>query len=168
MPDLQRCLFSITRFADSDHYVVIRKNAAILHFGEDGTPVTLPMENELTMASCAKQKKREAVPPTVVPEVGTRDAKNKRMKVLPLELIHCRLGLRSCWSLVAASESEVWQDVKIRLEPEPKMLTVGLATLRAALWPIHLLLGVRRHYLWAFCPSYSVQVSQRMSHLKRI
>jgi hypothetical protein len=63
-----------------------------------------------------------------VPAYHNKDQNKKR---LPLELLHIRLGHRKCRTLLAASESDLWEDTTVCMTEETGCLTCGIATIRS-------------------------------------
>ena len=45
--------------------------------------------------------------------------KNPARKKIALELLHQRLGHRSTRSLIAGDTANVWEDVELRIDPDP-------------------------------------------------
>ena len=45
--------------------------------------------------------------------------KNSKRKKIALELMHQRLGHRSTRSLIAGDTANVWEDVELRIDPDP-------------------------------------------------
>ena len=48
-----------------------------------------------------------------------KSKKNPARKKISLELLHQRLGHRSTRSLIAGDTANVWEDVELRIDPEP-------------------------------------------------
>ena len=59
-------------------------------------------------------------------KINNMSKKNKfpARKKIALELLHHRLGHRSTRSLLAGETSNVWEDVELRIDPEPFALHV--------------------------------------------
>ena len=48
-----------------------------------------------------------------------KSKKNPARKKITLELLHQRLGHRSTRSLIAGDTANVWEDVELRIDPDP-------------------------------------------------
>ena len=48
-----------------------------------------------------------------------KSKKNLARKKIALELLHQRLGHRSTRSLIAGDTANVWEDVELRIDPDP-------------------------------------------------
>jgi hypothetical protein len=57
--------------------------------------------------------------------------RGQHVKYVSLSLLHNRLGNHALWSLLAADAHKVWQNTRIRIEPETDCVTCQIATIRA-------------------------------------
>ena len=105
-PDLCDRLFSIITLMNAGHTCLFRKGFCTVYFAakEDNT-VTLPHSALRKHAFSGKIK-----------DVSK---KNPVRKKIALELLHQRLGRRSTRSLIAGDTANVWEDVEIRIDPDP-------------------------------------------------
>ena len=52
-------------------------------------------------------------------KIMKKSKKNPARKKIALELLHQKLGHRSTRSLIAGDTANVWEDVELRIDPEP-------------------------------------------------
>ena len=107
-PDLCDSLFSIITLMNSGHTCLFHKGFCTVYFGEDKkNAVTLPHSAQMKHAFTGKIKnmsKKNKFP-----------ARNK----IALELLHKRLGHISTRSLLSGDTANIWEDVDLRIYPDP-------------------------------------------------
>ena len=52
-------------------------------------------------------------------KIMEKSKKNPARKKIALEFLHQRLGHRSTRSLIAGDTANVWEDLKLRIDPDP-------------------------------------------------
>ena len=107
-PYLCDMLFSIITLMNAGHTCLFHKGFCTVYFGaEKKNAVTLPHSAQRKYAFAGKIK--------------NMSKKNKfpARKKIALELLHQRLGHRSTRSLLAGDTSNVWEDVELRIYPDP-------------------------------------------------
>ena len=107
-PDLCDRLFSIITLMNSVHTCIFHKGFCTVYFGAK-------YNNEVTFPHSAQRKH------TFLGKIKEMSKKNKSpaRKNIALELLHQRLGHRSTRSLLAGDTANVWEDVEIRIDPDP-------------------------------------------------
>ena len=107
-PDLCNRFFIIITLMNSGHACLFRKGFYTVYFGQkEKNTVTLPHSAQRKHAFLGKIKemsKKRKLP-----------ARNK----ITLELLHQRLGHRSTRSLLAGDTANFWEDVELRIDPDP-------------------------------------------------
>ena len=107
-PDLCDRLFSIVTLMNAVHTCLFHKWFCTVYFGaNENNAVTLPHSAQRKNALTGKNQdvsKKHKFP-----------AKNK----IALELLHQRLGHISTRSLLAGDTAKVWEDLEIRIDPDP-------------------------------------------------
>jgi len=138
VPGLSRRLFLITKFASNGHRASITKDAVTLFFGSQECPVTIPLRNGINIASNVRTVWRQLAPgnnrrlePRLIPERAIHQRGANHIKYVNLSLIHDWLGHRALSTILAADEHKLWNDVRIRIEPESDCMTCKIATIRA-------------------------------------
>ena len=107
-PDLCDRLFSIIKLMNAGHTCLFQKGFCTVYFGADKiNAVTLPHSAQSKHAFTGKIKDM------------SRKNKFPARKKIALELLHTRLGHRSTRSLLAGDTTNVWEDVELRLYPDP-------------------------------------------------
>ena len=105
-PDLCDILFSIITLMNAGHTCLFHKGFCTVYFGaKEDNAVTLPHSALRKHAFSGKVK-----------DVSK---KNPARKKIALELLHQRLGNRSTRSLIAGDTANVWEDVDLRIYPDP-------------------------------------------------
>ena len=105
-PDLCDRLFSIITLMNAGHKCIFHKGFCTVYFGaKEDNAVTLPHSAVRNHAFSGKIMKKSK--------------KNPARKKIALELLHQRLGHRSTSSLIAGDTDKVWEDVELRIDPDP-------------------------------------------------
>ena len=105
-PDLCDRLFSIITLMNAGHTCLFHKEFCTVYFGEkEDNAVTLPHSAQRQHAFTWK--------------IRDVSKKNPARKQLSLELLHQRLGHRSNRSLLAGDTTNVWEDIELRIDPDP-------------------------------------------------
>jgi len=138
VPGLSRRLFSITKFASNGHRATITKDKVTLFFGSQACPVTIPLCHGINIANNIRIVRRPLHPrtnlshePRLIPDRPVIRRGENHIRYTNLSLLHDRLGHRAIRTLLAADEHGVWQDTRIRMEPENDCVTCQIATIRA-------------------------------------
>ena len=93
---------------NAGHTYIIHKRFCTVYFVSDkGNAVTLPHSTQRKHAFTGKIKDM------------SRKNKFPARKKIALELLHQRLGHRSTRSLLAGDTANVWEDVELRIDPDP-------------------------------------------------
>ena len=71
------------------------------------------MDNKVTLPHSAVRKH------TFIGKRMESSKKNPKRKKITLELLHQRLEHRSTRSLLAGDAANVWEDVELRIDPDP-------------------------------------------------
>ena len=101
-------LFSIITLMNLVHACVFHKGFCTLYFREKGkNVVTLPHSAQSKHAFLVKIK-----------EISKKKILPSRKKIA-LELLHQRLGHRSTRSFLARDTANVWEDIELRIDPDP-------------------------------------------------
>ena len=107
-PDWCDRLFSIITSMNAGHTCLFRKGFCTVYFGaKEDNAVTLPHIAQ-----------REHVFTGKIQDVSKKNIDPARKKIA-LELLHQRLGHRSTRSLLAGDTANVWEDVDLRIDPDP-------------------------------------------------
>ena len=105
-PDLCDRLFSIITLMNAGHTCLFHKGFCTVYFGaKEDNAVTLPHSAVRKHAFSGKNMEKSK--------------KNPATKKIALELLHQRLGHRSTISLIAGDTANVWEDVELRIDPDP-------------------------------------------------
>ena len=101
-------LFSIITLMNSGHNCLFHKGFCTLYFGaKENNAVTLPHSAQRKHAFLRKIKEM------------SKKKKIPARKRIDLELLHQRLCHRSTISLLAEDTVNVWEDVELRIDPDP-------------------------------------------------
>ena len=107
-PDLCDRLFSIITLMNSGHNFLLQKVFCTVYFGgKEKNSLTLPHSAQRKRAFWGEIKEM---------------SKTKKLpagKKISLELLHQRLGHRSNRSLLAGDTANVWEDIELRIYPDP-------------------------------------------------
>ena len=107
-PDLCGGLSLIIMLMNLGHTCLFNKGFCTVYFGDKKkNAVTMPHSAQRKHAFLVKTKEKEK-PEKVAPK-----------KKVALELLHHRLGHRSTISLMSGDTANVWQDIELRIYPEP-------------------------------------------------
>ena len=107
-PDLCNRLFSIVTLMNSVNTCLFHKGFCTVYFGaKENNAVTLPHSAQRKHAFLGKIK-----------EISKKNKLPSRNKIT-LELLHQRLGHRSTRSLLDGYTDNVWEDVELRIYPNP-------------------------------------------------
>ena len=105
-PDLCDRLFYIIRLMNAGYTCLFHKVFCTVYFGaKEDNAVTLPHSKLRKHAFSGKNQ-----------DVSK---KNSARKKIALELLHQRLGHRSTRSLIDGDTANVWEDVELRIDPDP-------------------------------------------------
>ena len=105
-PHLCDRLFSIITLMNAGHMCLFSKGFYTVYFGaKEDNAVTLPHSALRKHAFSGK--------------IMEKSKKNPARKKIALELLHQRLGHRSTRSLIAGDTANVWEDVELRIDPDP-------------------------------------------------
>ena len=105
-PDLCNRLFSIITLMNTGHTCLFHKGFCMVYFGaKEDNAVTLP---HIALRKHAFSGKIKDV-----------SKKNTARKKIALELLHQILGHRSTRSLMSRDTANVWEDVELRICPDP-------------------------------------------------
>ena len=107
-PDLRNRLFLIITLMNSGHTCLFHKGFCTVYFGAKE-------KNAVTLIHSAQRKH------AFIGKITENSKKNKlpARKKIALELIHQILGHRSTRSLLAGDTANGWQDVELRIDPDP-------------------------------------------------
>ena len=107
-PDLCDRLFSIITLMNAGHTCLFHKGFCTVYLGEKE-------KNEVTLPHSAQRKH------TFLGKIMEKSKINKlpARKEIALELLHQRLGHRSTRSLLSDDTANVWEDVELRIDPDP-------------------------------------------------
>ena len=115
-PDLCDRLFSIITLTNAGHTCLFHKGFCTGYFGaKEDNAVTLPHSALRKHAFSGKIK-----------DVSK---KNPATKNIALELLHQRLGHRSTRSLIAGDTANVWEDVELRIDPDPFCISCKISSM---------------------------------------
>ena len=104
--DLWNRSFSIITVMNAGHTCLFYKGFFLVHFGaKEDNAVTLPHSAVRKHAFSGK--------------IMEKLKKNPARKKIALELLHQILGHRSTRSLIAGDTANVWEDVELRIDPDP-------------------------------------------------
>ena len=107
-PDLCDRLFSIITLMNAGHTCLFQKGFCNVYFGEkQKNAVTLPHSAQRKYAFLGEIKEM------------SRTKKIPSRKKIALELLHQILGHRSTRSLLAGDTANVWEDIELRIDPDP-------------------------------------------------
>ena len=107
-PDLCDRLYLIIKLMSSGHTCIFHKGFCTVYFGSDKrNAVTLPHSAQRKHAFTGKIK-----------DMSKKNKFQARNKIA-LKLLHQRLGHRSTISLLAGDTANVWEDDKLRIDPDP-------------------------------------------------
>ena len=105
-PDLCDRLFSIITLMNAGHKSIFHKGFCSVYFGaKEDNAVTLPHSAQRKHASTGKNQ-----------DVSK---KNPAINKIALEFLHKRLGHRSTRSLLAGDTANIWEDIELRIDPDP-------------------------------------------------
>ena len=109
-PDLCDRLFSIITLMNAGHTCLFHKGFCTVYFGaKEDNAVKLPHSSVRKHAFVVKSM-----------EISKKNPiKNPKRKKIALELMHQRLGHRSTRSLIAGDTANVWEDVDLKIDPDP-------------------------------------------------
>ena len=105
-PDLCDRLFSIITLMNSGHTCLFHKGFCTVYFGAKE-------DNAVTLLHSAVRKHAFSG------KIMEKSKKNPSIKEIALELLHQRLGHISTRSLIAIDTANVWEDVELRIDPDP-------------------------------------------------
>ena len=107
-PDLRGSLFSIITLMNAGHTCLFHKRFCTVYFGAKE-------DNSVTSLHIAQRKH------AFTGKIQDVSKKNKfpARKKISLGLLHQRLGHRSTRSLLAGDTANVWEDVELRIDPDP-------------------------------------------------
>ena len=118
-PDLCDRLSSIITLINSGHTCLFHKGFFMVYLGaEKYNMVTLPHSAQRKHTFLGKIKD--------MPKKTKLPARNK----IALELLHQRLGHRSTRSLLAGDTANVWDDVEIRIYPDPFCTSCQISSMK--------------------------------------
>ena len=107
-PDLCDRLFSIITVMNAGHTCLFHKGLCTVYFGaEKKNAVTLPHSEQRKHAFLGKIK-----------DMSKKNKLPSRKKIA-LEFLHQILGHRSTRSLLAGDTATVWEDLELRIYPDP-------------------------------------------------
>jgi hypothetical protein len=138
VPGLSRRLFSITKFASFGHSAIIKKNEIILYFGDDESPISLPIAHgdnlasniEAVLATDDNENSTTSISAPVQAPARQTEVTHAKKRI-SLELLHNHLAHRKCRALLAASQNNVWFNAVIRMVPEKECESCKISTTRA-------------------------------------
>ncbi len=113
MPVFCRCL------ASRGHCAIVKKNEIQQMFGQEERPLTLMLKNGMPVANNSTVKQF-----TTAPEDMKQQSQKKR---IDLELAHARF-VRPSRALLAASSTEIWNDLTIRMSPDADCISCRIST----------------------------------------
>ena len=105
-PDLCYRLFSIITLMNAGNTCLFHKLFFAVYFGAE-------KKNAVTILHSAKRKH------AFTEKIKDVSKKNPARNKIALELLHQRLGHRSTRSLLAGYTANVWEDVELRIYPDP-------------------------------------------------
>ncbi len=126
VPGLSRRLFSVTTFANLGHQASIQRNAVILYFGEQQSPITIPMLHGLPLATNVRVNAAFNLT-AATSRHNPRFSKHR----VDLEDVARRLGLLRIHTIIAAADHGVGGYVSVRMQPFPECVSVRISTIRA-------------------------------------
>ena len=153
VPGLSRRLFSLTRFAEKGHNIMISKNAICLHVGTKRCTLAMPhghtlASNVLTVPDAPLVQEGEHVDTNTDidtnADTNTDARENNDVRAnndvrkddckqsVEVELLRDRLGGRSVLPIIAASNTGLWKDTNVRMGPVKDFLSVKIATINAS------------------------------------
>ena len=107
-PDLSDRLFSIITLMNSGHTCLFHKGFCTVYLGEkENNAITLPPSAQRKHAFLGK-----------IMEISKKNKLPARKKIA-LELLHHRLGQISTRSLLDGDTANVWEDLELRIYPDP-------------------------------------------------
>ena len=118
-PDLCDRLFSFITLINSVHNCLFHKGFCKVYFGaKEKNAVTLPH---------SAQRKH-----TFIGKIIEKSKKNQlpARKKIALELLHQRLGHRSTRSLLAGDNSNFWEYVELRIDPDPFCTSCQISSMK--------------------------------------
>ena len=107
-PDFCNRLFSIITLIIAGHTCLFHKGFSTVYFGAEN-------KNAVTLPHSAQRKH------AILGKIKNMSKKNKlpARKKIALELLHHILGHRSTRSLLDGDTANVWEDVELRIDPDP-------------------------------------------------
>ena len=118
-PELCDSLFSIITLMNSGHTCLFQKGFCTVYFGsQKKNAVTLPHSAQRKHVFLGKIKgmsKKNKLPPK---------------KKIALELLHQILGHRSTISLLDGDNANVWEDVELRIYPDPFCTSCQISSMK--------------------------------------
>ncbi len=125
-------LFSITSFAAHGHQATIHHTFVTLFFGTQQQPITIPIIYGHQTASHVKVINSASTNiNNNTHHVPDRIRSRSSKKFIGLQLLHNRLAHCALRSLLAADEHNIWNDVKIHMDPEQDCVSFKIAIIRA-------------------------------------
>ena len=112
-PDLCDRLFYIITLMNAGHTCLFHKGFCTVYFGAKE-------DNAVTLPHSAVRKH------TFSGKIMEKSKKNPARKKIALEFLHQRLGHRSTRLLIAGDTANVWEDVELRIDPDPFSLHAKL------------------------------------------
>ena len=107
-PDLCNRLFSIIALTNSGHTCLFHKGFCTVYFVEQkNNAVTFPHSAQRKHAFLGK-----------IEEMSTKNKVSTRKKIT-LDLLPQRLGHRYTRSLLAGYTANIWEDIELRIDPDP-------------------------------------------------
>ena len=104
---------------NSGHTCLFHKGFCTVYFGaKDNNAVTLPHSAQRKHAFLGKIKEM------------SKKKKLPARKKIALELLHQRLGHRSTRSLLAGDTANVWEDVELRIDPDPFCTSCQISSMK--------------------------------------
>ena len=107
-PDLCDRLLSIIKLMNSGYICLLHEGFFTLYFMQKE-------KNVVTLSHSAQRKHVFLVKIKEMPKTKKLPSRKK----ISLELMHQRLGHRSTRSLLAGDTANVWEDIKLRIYPDP-------------------------------------------------
>ena len=117
-PDLCDRLFLIITLINAGHTCIFHKGFCTVYFVEDKiNAVTSPHSAQRKHAFAGKIKNM------------SKGNKFPAGKKIALELLHQRLGHRYTISLLAGDNANVWEDVELRINPDPFCISCQISSM---------------------------------------
>ena len=117
-PDLCDRLFSIITLMNAGQTCLFHKGFCTVYFGaKEDNAVTLPHSVQRKHTFTGK-----------IQDVSKKNKYPGRNKII-LEFLHQRLGHRSTRSLLAGDTANVWEDVDLRIDPDPFCISCQISSM---------------------------------------